>query len=696
MRLTLRLPPASRALVATLVLLPLQPFPADGAQGTATWHVAPNGDDAHPGDAQRPFASLERARDAIRTLPRPLPEGGVTVWIHDGEYPVRSTFRLTQADSGTDTAPIVYRAADGAHPRFSGGRRLRGFTPATAEGPGARLPDDVRNLVRQLDLRTAGIARWLPLELGGFGSGRGFRTHPVMEVFVDHHPLPMARWPNEGFVHTDEVLGPLTLPAWDGKRGAVEGRFRYSGDRPTRWIGEPDAWLYGYWFWDWADGYERIARIDPGERSIELVPPWHRYGYRHQQRYHAIHILAELDAPGEWYLDRASGRLFVNPPRPLNDALVELSLLAEPMMVLDNASHVTFEGLLWELGAADGIKVRGGTDCRFIGCTIRKLGGTGLEITGGHRHRVQSCDLHTLGRGALGISGGDRRTLTPGGHVIENCHLHHLSRIDHTYTPGVWLDGVGHRLAHNLVHHVASSAFRVGGNDHLIELNEVHRVVLESDDQGGADLWGNATYRGIVFRHNYWHHLGNWDGRAEESPTGQAGIRLDDAISGVLIEGNVFQRCSAGRVGFGGVQIHGGKDNHLVGNLFVDCGAAVSFTAWGDRRWREFVRNALADPAIDRALYLERYPALARLADDHDVNRLYGNVALRCARLLLRSPGRQILEDNRELDDPEVLREGPDGRLVWSDADARRLGLPEIPFSRIGLYQDTHRRRPLR
>jgi len=132
----------------------------------------------------------------------------------------------------------------------------------------------------------------------------------------------------------------------------------------------------------------------------------------------------------------------------------------------------------------------------------------------------------------------------------------------------VLVDGVGSRISHNLMHDVRSSAIRLGGNDHMVEFNEVHHVVWESDDQGGVDMFGNATYRGNVFRFNYWHHVGGEPGDGEsgdgEAPDcGRAGVRLDDAISGVVVYGNVFHRCSAGRLGFGAVQIHGGKDNHV-------------------------------------------------------------------------------------------------------------------------------------
>ena len=64
-----------------------------------TWHVATNGNDtwsgtlAEPntGGTDGPFASLARARDAIRALRAAsggLPAGGVEVVVQGGEYPL--------------------------------------------------------------------------------------------------------------------------------------------------------------------------------------------------------------------------------------------------------------------------------------------------------------------------------------------------------------------------------------------------------------------------------------------------------------------------------------------------------------------------------------------------------------------------------------------------------------------------------
>ncbi|MCC6155591.1 MAG: right-handed parallel beta-helix repeat-containing protein, partial [Candidatus Hydrogenedentes bacterium] len=531
----------------------------------------------------------------------------------------------------------------------------------------------------------------IPFELGGFASGRGATTHPAMELYVDGEPMTLARWPNTGFLETGEITGPLTLKSWDNKPGSPEGRFKYDDDRPARWGNERDAWLYGYWYWNWADSYEKIERIDTSNREIALAQPWHRYGYKQGMRYYALNLLSELDTPGEWYLDREQRKVFLYPPKDLANSVVELSTMPFPFVEVDGASYIHFEGITLECGAADGIFIKGGDDVRLAGCTVRKMAGNGITVTGGHAHMILSCDIHSMGRAGIVMAGGDRKTLTRGDHLVENCHIHHLSRIDHTYTPGVWLDGVGNRIRHNLFHDIASSAMRIEGNEHLIELNEAHHVVLESDDQGAVDMFGNATYRGNKFLYNYWHHLGSDEQHGDTDRPQRAGIRLDDAICGVEIRGNIFQKCSSVPTHFGGVQIHGGKENLVTGNLFVDCGAAVSFSPWGEVRWRKFVAGALDDPEIDKALYLERYPSLAQLSDNHDANTLRNNIAIRCSELFLRAPKELDTSGTEELPNGTEFPESADGRIAWSPVVAKRLGLAEIPFEKIGNYADSLR-----
>ncbi|MEA1952649.1 MAG: right-handed parallel beta-helix repeat-containing protein, partial [Planctomycetota bacterium] len=526
--------------------MPKRPTPA------VTLFIATSGDDANAGTREQPFATLQRARDEIRKLKQRglLSKGGVAVQVAGGRYKVAKTFTLGTEDSGTETAPIVYRAVEGEMPTFTGGLRLKGFQPVSDTAILERLPEEARGKVVRVDLASHGLGNIKPLSLGGFASGRGFKTHPVMELFFDGRPLPLARWPNDGFVHIADVQ--LDGHKIHGRAGSKTGRFTYRGERPNRWKDDKDAMLYGYWFFGWADSYEPVASIDTKRREITLKPPYHKYGYRKGQPYYAINLLSEIDQPGEWYLDRGTAALYLYPPSDPNKAVLELSTVDYPFVEMKDVSHVSFERFVWEFGGGDVVRISGGEHCLLAGCTIRHCGGNGVAIRGGRNHGLLSCDIYSLGRGGVAVDGGNRKTLAPGGHFVENCHIHNLSRIDHTYTPAVWMGGVGNRIVHNRLHDIRSSAIRLGGNDHLVEFNEVFDVVWESDDQGGADMFGNATYRGNVYRYNYWHHIGIGRGGQEEPACGRAGIRLDDAISGTLIFGNVFYRCSAGKLGFGG------------------------------------------------------------------------------------------------------------------------------------------------
>jgi hypothetical protein len=609
-----------------------------------------------------------------------LPGGGVAVLVHGGEYQVSQTFLLSESDSGTEAEPVVFRAVAGEKPVFRGGTRLIGWRQLSDADGYPQLPVESRSKLWIMDLHGQGITNLLPLKLGGFASGNGFRTHPAHELFFNGQAMSLARGPNEGFLHISQVAVKDGTKGYD-REGSKTGKFYCDSDRLRRWVNEPDLLLYGYWFWDWADSYERVATIDLEQRLITLAQPWHNYGFSVGAPFYAVNALSELDTPGEWYLDRGGGRVLLYPPSDPRNATIEVSRFDASMVNMENVSWVNFTGLIWELGSADAIHVRAGAHCLFAGCVVRHFAGNGIEISGGQHHGLRSCDIYSMGRGGTVISGGNRKTFEPGGHFVENCDIHDLSRIDHTYTPAVILDGVGNRIAHCRMHDIRSSAMRVGGNDHLVEYNEIYNAVTESDDQGGVDMFGNPTYRGNVYRCNYWHHIGNWRGTGEQPKCGQAGIRLDDAICGTRIYGNVFEHCSAGKLGFGGVQIHGGKDNVVENNLFIDCSAMISCSPWDDKRWRSFVEKALDSRETDRVLYEQRYPELADLAEHANLNHIRRNLGWRCGELVRRAPQNLDAVDNAMLGDKE---------FTWDPVrfQLNRPGFDRIPFEEIGLYRD--------
>jgi hypothetical protein len=654
------------------VKLPEQAAPA------LTFYVSPQGSDGNPGSIEKPFATFQRAQEEVvaRKKQGGLPKGGVEIRFREGVYKLSEGLTIRSEASGTEEAPVVYCAHEKEKPRFVGGVQVAGFQPVDDAAILARLPKESRGKVVQADLKAQGIADFGTLEPRGFGCKV---VPPTIELYFNGKPMQPARWPNEGFVRTGKVIEPGSMLE---SRGAI---FEYDGDRPARWKQAHDVWLYGYWYYDWADNAIGVTSIDPATHrsSTAHTSP---YGMQAGQPYYAYNLLEEIDVPGEWYLDRANGILYLYPPSDPAAAVIEISMVNGPLVRMDKASHVTLSGLTFELGRSQGIVIEGGDHCLVAGCTLSRLAGDGVVIDGGAAHGVFGCDLHTLGRGGTVVSGGNRKTLEPGGHFVENCHVYDFSRIDRTYTPAVLMNGCGNRIAHNLFHDSPCHAIRLEGNDHIVEFNDVHDVVRESDDQGGLDMFLNPAYRGNILRYNFWHDIGS--GRA----CGQAGIRLDDAISGTLIYGNVFQRCSVSQ--FGGVQIHGGKDNWVDNNIFVDCKFGVSLSQWGAERWKKFlesdtVKKFLQEVDVTQPPYSVRYPELSGLSENPDVNMIWRNLLYNCGPFLTRDRGIEALADNyiAEQDPGFINAASGDFQLKKGAAAFDKLGLRPIPFDEMGLYE---------
>ena len=85
----------------------------------AEFFVSPQGDDTATGTKEKPFATLKRARDAVRALDAKEP---VTVWLRGGTYFVEKPVEFTHEDSGTAACPVTYAAVPGEKPIIHGGR----------------------------------------------------------------------------------------------------------------------------------------------------------------------------------------------------------------------------------------------------------------------------------------------------------------------------------------------------------------------------------------------------------------------------------------------------------------------------------------------------------------------------------------------------------------------------------------------
>ena len=633
-------------------------------------YVSPDGNDAGLGTVDKPLRTLEGARQFAGTARIKHPHKKITVYFKGGEFLLEKAVKLSAGDSGSEKAPIVYKAMEGEIPVFTGGKSLSQWTKLTDETALKRLSPLVHGKIFVCDLASAGITH--------FGDPTEAGQRP--ELICNGRLQMLARWPNKDFVHAGVTKGETELPkTYMNVHGTKEGVFEYLDAYQDRWANEDDIRLGGYWYWDWSDQYQKVVEWDAGKRIVRLDEPYHSYGYKDSLRYFGLNLFCEIDQPGEWYLNRSTGKLYWYPPEGIDPLKAEVGLtcFSDSFMVeLNDCSYITFEGLTFREGRGSAFKIEGGANNLLSGCRIERFGLDGVHITGGAGHGVSGCFLSAFGHGGFKIKGGDRKTLTPCNHFVEHTVVDNFSLFQRTYEPAIYLSGCGMRIANNRFTNSSSSAMRLDGNDFIIEYNEVSQVVNESDDQGGIDMWYNPSYRGVVIRYNHWSDI---TGGTE---CGAAGIRFDDMISGMLVYGNLFERCGA--VLFGGVQIHGGKDNRIENNIFYECAFAVSFSPWGEKRWlqqldSEVIREKIySDVDINSEIYLKKYPELKEIRMNADVNSVTDNLMISCKKMF-RSPQKNVMRNNTELE-----ANGKSIEAFCTNDELVKYGLQPIPVEKIG------------
>ncbi len=391
--------------------------------------------------------------------------------------------------------------------------------------------------------------------------------------------------------------------------------FTYAGDRPSRWTEASDVWFHGWWKYAWADCRVRATNIDASSRTVTLADDT-GYGIQADQPYYAFNLLEEITVPGEYYLDRDSGILYLYPPHALDGARIVLSQLDADLVHLSNTQWIQIRDVTFESGRAQLVNVEGGNDNLLDRVTLENGGGPGARITG-TRNGIQSCEIHgTATHGAI-LSGGDRPTLDLAENFVRDCRIHHFGRTEWTYRPGVSISGAGMRVSNNLIYGAPHAAILYGGNEHTIAENEIHDVCRYSSDAGAVYAGRDWGARGNEIRNNFIHHL-----HTRVEGYGVHGVYMDDCLSGIHVHGNVFYAVSGHAVQHGG-----GRDDIVENNLMVSCGDALAADSRG-YAWRPShgPNNTPGDSwnlleKLERMNYqadpwLTAYPAAAAIPDD--------------------------------------------------------------------------------
>lgn len=591
---------------------------AENTESEVAFYVAPDGDDNNEGTIDSPLATMQGARDRVRSYKKSngYPANGITVYFRDGKYPITERVDFDKSDSGTQEAPVVYRAYGDEKPTFTGGYYVSGadFKPVTDEEVLSRFPsDDAREHILQYNLKENGIEDYGTIPVS-CGTGKDVvrsetfgRKPNSMEVFIDDFAYDLARYPNKeedsdkGWLYAGEVIEPGYADDW---WKGVQPKFHYSDTRIENWKDYNDVHISGFLGVDYFVDDTKVKAVNKTSKTVTLSDQL-LSGVAEGKRYYFYNVLDELDAPGEYYIDRTNGILYLYPTKDISNATVALSGYQQQLMLnLKDVSFMNFKNLTFELTRCSVIGIIGGDSVNVSCCTFKNIGiravwigdtyagenVTGLDLEGdlakeydnaanGINHSVTSCEFFNLGYGAVNMEGGDYYRKIPSNFSVINCKIHDFGRRNKGYENGINYYGNGYIIRNNLIYNAPNAAMIGRATDVYMEYNEMYNVAREISDNGA--VYTNYTWpvHDFYFRYNYIHDLpgSNYGHTYFDGPVClRAGFYTDTNFFSPNLYGNIFANMP---IGFH----HSGVTEYIENNIFIDCD--LDMAAWIDTSW---------------------------------------------------------------------------------------------------------------
>jgi hypothetical protein len=545
-----------------------------GALPAGEFHVAVTGRDDFPGTRAQPFATLQRAQAAVRELRQSAgwPKAGVTVRVGAGTHVLTEPLVLTPEDSGTAERPLVF-AGEAGQTILSAGRRVAGWRRVEDGLWAAEVPEARERAGRFEQL-------WV----------NGTRATP-------------ARSPNAGYYYVDLPGGAGIDPA-TGRRADLSRRsFRarreedlagWSNLSRAEW---PEVQLTLLWS-NWISTRLRVAAVEAAERRVVLTGAPSESAHSELARgtrYFASGFRAALDAPGEWFLERAGTLLYR--PRPGEDmatAEVVASRLPQWVVLAGEprqerfVAHVVFRGLSFQhaecLTPAGGmpelqsaatvpaaILADGARSIVFEDCELARLGGYAMHFRHGCRDViVRRCHLHDLGAGGVHLGGIGQNDVPPAwahsSHfTIEDNLLHGGGRVHPSGSAILSHHCSDSEIRHNRISDFFYTAISVGwvwtygpslAQRNRIEGNHVSHIgqgVLS--DLAGIYTLGTSTGTEIA---------GNWIHDVACYHYGAYGIYNDQGSTGIRVHHNLVHDTEVAAY-----MMNWGRDVTVENNLFA-------------------------------------------------------------------------------------------------------------------------------
>ncbi|GIW98388.1 MAG: pectin lyase [Pirellulaceae bacterium] len=500
-------------------------------------YVAVDGDDTATGTVDAPLASLTAARDRLRAIRRSCdhPVDGRIV-LRGGIYRLPETFELTAVDSGTQSQPVEYTAADGEVAILSGGVELT-----------------------RTDVGADKVWSFQP------------PSHPTRQIYWGAVKGVRARHPNPPHF--------LTVQAWR-RDGGVE----LSMEDPARLDKAQDVELVVKKHWDMSRLPMKV-QWNAGERRAQAKIAAHAWQVEQSQQYpqrspEQIGFMENsasfLDAPGEWFWNPASQRIEAILPDsedPLSLPVVASQL--ETLIHIHGVHDVRFRGLVFEhttwlppegvyVGLQSNIHVNprdtqsvntipaaivlvDSSRVAIAECVLRNLGGAGVSLDKTVNCTIAKCIFREIAGNGVTVAprGGDEQTQVTGvprGTRIEHCSIAACGTefFGSSAIAAFYSDNLV--IAHNEIYALPYNGIHLGwyygSHQHTtIEANHIHHVMQFGDDGGAIHTVGSLP--GSIIRENWIHDVrhSRW---GDQWPI--SSIYLDNSTAGVRVSRNVLER----------------------------------------------------------------------------------------------------------------------------------------------------------
>lgn len=511
--------------------------------------LSPDGDVTSPADA------LARVRD-LRARGRLPSDRPVTIGVAPGRYFVGCGLRLTDGDSG-----IRFVGASPEACVFDGGVRLAPF-------------------------RVLSDGTWETDAPDGFGDD---------QLWVNGRRAVRARLPNAGYhymrdMDADEPNRDFFVEPAVAARLAVLPK------------DELDRVRFQVWQ-NWDTGYVMVDSVDAKTGHVvghnRLMWPFFRSVRRETPRYVVENFRTALDAPGEWFHDRARGKiLYVPRPGESAEDTVAVVPRAAEILLVSGAHDVTFEGIGFEhAGWRIGREGVGNFQSAYLT--------TNAAIVVERSRRVKFRNVRLSHAGAHGVWFADGATESEWTHsLVEDVGACGV-RIGPSRTAGSWKTAQKRPTEEEIARRIriADSIVRAGGREeegasgvlltHAADCEIVHNDVYDFYYTGisAGWTWGDAPtfVRNNLIDFNNLHHLnqghladmagiytlgnsegtvvrGNWihdiAGYRHTFPTW--GLYSDEGSRGILFVSNLVERCAEA-----GMHQNYGRENVYADNVFI-------------------------------------------------------------------------------------------------------------------------------